>query len=627
MNRPINIVRLGDYNVRANEDVWFVIKGLDVTINKQQILSGDAAAFTTVLTTCYTDAAQAATQNIGQLSEVNCLKAAEYLATHHPVIRFDEQGDEALLQNITAECNSLSLADTAYIKFCYHLLVPYTRLLQLDAALIGGQESIQRAVFIQSLADTDFWIKPHPLKNLTDYLYLSMLGWQPGFGQYSDQLKSLYDQAVADISAVKLADKKAFSAIEQQLRQQIADFQSQVDRIAQRMKEAESGKIKNRVSQLEAYSFVSNLTHGRVLPPPVVEFIHTQLVMDLHMMLINQGLDSRIWQQLKQLLQQLVAMYQPGANLDSSHKQLPLLLQTFIEEYLQRTELSDQFVNTIAFDISQLSIGKPAEGCSRVEPLRVPDHLHGIERQVSQQLLNHSRQFKEQQWFLMRDAKGATQRCKLLFKLEQYDQLLFSNFVGQRVVATNQGDFAYLLSARHMQPLSMYGGLTRCLHNLLDQLLEGFEERFNKHLQAIENIKQERINLAREAERKAAAEKARHEAELIAKQKAAAEQQAQLEQATADLKRHARLSLDSLTLGAWVEFLAPDGSYKRAKLAVKFNATGRFVFVDENGITVADAQRDELVAQILDGSMKHLESDKKFAERLARIVTDIRTAQ
>jgi hypothetical protein len=64
--------------------------------------------------------------------------------------------------------------------------------------------------------------------------------------------------------------------------------------------------------------------------------------------------------------------------------------------------------------------------------------------------------------------------------------------------------------------------------------------------------------------------------------------------------------------------------YKKAKLAVKFAATGRFIFVDDNGITLLEAQRDELVGLMLAGTMRYLDSDKKFAERLAKVVSDIR---
>lgn len=604
-----------------------LFKGFYVNITKQQILSGDAQALQHVLVTAFVAPDQMLDSAAGDIQPDQCRLMAEAVAEQRCRIDWQTQIDASWLSQLDTLLPNASLADHAYIRFCHDVLLPYPRALQLDDALLPQQEMLWQRVFLQSLHDTAFWVKPHPLKNLTDFLYLAMLGWQPGFGQHSETWLKLYQQTIEQLEQLSPGDGKGLLKLEQDTRQQFAEQQQFLDKFTQRMKIAETGKIKNRVSQLNALLFINQLTQNKVLPSVVLEFLHTTLAAELHLLLIAQGLDSRVWQQLQQLLEKLVGMYQPGANIDSSHKQLPAVLQTFIDEYLHRSDASDDFLNNIAFDLSQLSVGKPVSGMVKATPVPIPDHLQNVEKQVSQKLLNNSKQYKENQWFLLRDESNTIQRCKLLVNLEQYNQVLFCNFVGQRSLATSHDDFAYLLSARHMQPLSMYGGLTRCLHSKLDTLLDGFEQRYLQQQQQVEQLRQARIRMAEDLQRREAAEKAKAEAEAIAKRKAEAEKQAELEKLTADMKRQARLSLDSLTLGSWVEFKEADGSYKRAKLAVKFTATGRFVFVDEDGITMADTQRDELVAMMLNGGMKQLESDKKFAERLAKIVTDIRTSQ
>jgi F-type H+-transporting ATPase subunit b len=84
-----------------------------------------------------------------------------------------------------------------------------------------------------------------------------------------------------------------------------------------------------------------------------------------------------------------------------------------------------------------------------------------------------------------------------------------------------------------------------------------------------------------------------------------------------DMKRQARLALNSLALGTWLELRDEETrEFQRLKLAVKFNATGRHVFVNEEGITIADFKRDELIDMLLQGKMKLLESDMHFADRL-----------
>jgi hypothetical protein len=111
-------------------------------------------------------------------------------------------------------------------------------------------------------------------------------------------------------------------------------------------------------------------------------------------------------------------------------------------------------------------------------------------------------------------------------------------------------------------PLSNYGVLTRCFHGKLDTLIDGFEQRYQQRQQDILAIKQARQKAEEEHLRQLAAEKARAEAQAIAKRRAELAQQAEQErkaeearlnaikqqeqqaQLEADLRRQARLTLD-----------------------------------------------------------------------------------
>ena|GEM_PF-6298232 len=598
-----------------------------MNITKTQILSGDSKALQTLLTTCFIDVEAELSTSLGNIEAQQCLVVAQAFASGELSIDWQEQSSSHLQQTIKQYIPDISLASLAYIQFCYDTLLPYTRAMQLDAALLELQQSLRQRVFLQTLAEPDFWIKPHPLKNLTDFLYLAMLGWQPGFGQHSDTFSAIYSETIEQIEAIALDDVKAISALEKQTRQRFSEQQQFLDRFSKRMIDAETGKIKNRVSQLAAIKFINQITKTCPLPNNIIQFLQGPMLNELHLLLVAKGLDAEPWKEIQQLLKHLIDMYATETGLSEQHKQLPGLLQSFIDSNLTRSEKTDDLLNNIAFDISQLSSGKTLEGTTFAQAIALPEHLSNVEKHVSQQLVTNSKQFKENQWFLLRNEQGEPVRCKLLVKLEQYNQLIFSNFVGQCSLVSSYDDFAYLLSAKHLQPLSMYGGLTRCLHSKLDSLLDGFEQRFKQRADSLETLRQARLDAAAEQARRSAAEKAKAEAEAIAKRKAAAERKAKHEQLTSDLKRQARLSFDSLALGSWLEIKEADASYKRVKLAVKFNATGRFVFVDDNGITAMEAHRDDLVAMLLNGDIKQLETDKKFADRLAKIVADMRVSE
>ena len=202
---------------------------------------------------------------------------------------------------------------------------------------------------------------------------------------------------------------------------------------------------------------------------------------------------------------------------------------------------------------------------------------------------------------------------------------MFTNFVGQKAFNKTLADFAYLLTANIARPLLQTPFTERAFSASLDILLKGFEslqqEKDAKRKDAIEKRRQlEETTLKHEA-----AEKARAEAEAFRLRQEQEQARMEVEKLAVDLRRQARLSFDSLSLGSWIEIKNEEGGgYFRAKLAVKFNATGRFVFVDQDGVTVIENQRDQLVDMVMAEKIRLLFSDETFAERLNKVVLSIR---
>ena len=141
----------------------------------------------------------------------------------------------------------------------------------------------------------------------------------------------------------------------------------------------------------------------------------------------------------------------------------------------------------------------------------------------------------------------------------------------------------------------------------------------------------EELAIQKLAEKKAEEERAAAEEMAKIKERervADIDRKKQEEAARADGRRRARLMVDSMVLGSWVERVDPvTGKAVRNKLALKFNATGRYVFVDVDGVTVADLTRDELLDMVVDKKIRMLETDSRFADRLAKVVTSIRAGR
>lgn len=605
-------------------------------ITKKHILSGDFEAFQRLLLInyCSPHASSGAT-----LSEKNCQLVADSLAEKGSII-WHEDNLKTLIDGLQQQFPQISDIDRAYIRFSFETVLVFQLAARLAPELNSSLAKLQTQLFLHSLKNKHFWLESLAVKNIADQLCMALQGWQADYGQHSDSFLSIFNSSITELSK---ADGIELNNLELSIQQQLSEQQSYIQRFADRIQAAELGRIKNQAAQYEVYRFLNSALDNKVLPQIVLSYINDELISFLHQMLATHGLQAKQWQQAQQLIKQLFALYQEGYTIKEQDKQLASQLQSLLFGEHEPDAKAQDFFNNIAFDITQLSQGKTIDDCQAAKALIIPEAIAAMEKHASQDLLQQVQNCKLGQWFLYKTEQG-TVRCQLLLNLADYQRMLLSNFVGQRVLVARYDEFAYLLSSQHLQALPNHGPLLRSFHSRLDRLITNYQTNYQQFEEAEKIVAERQKQAELLAQRQAAAEKARKEALAIAKQRAEAKRQAEQErlaaelaakqqaaaakeeQLHADLHRHARLSLDSLTLGSWAEYTDGDTT-KRIKLAVKFAATGRFVFVNDDGITELEAHRDDLVEKLISQQLRLLESDKKFADRLAKIVSDLRAPQ
>jgi flagellar biosynthesis GTPase FlhF len=283
----------------------------------------------------------------------------------------------------------------------------------------------------------------------------------------------------------------------------------------------------------------------------------------------------------------------------------------------------------------------------------MPDSLKGISTTVSASLIKKAQALQEGGWLLYRTEAGESIRCKLLAKIPDTDQLLFVNRNGLKVLQMGIEDMAYCLSAGIARQLregdffnSAWQQCVRAVLNEFEQRQEELQERKARRVEEERLREEQRVQAEldrkqQELRRIAAAGKAKAEALAIAKAKAEAEREAaeqaeqerqeraqqQLEERDrqrVEARKIARLSLDSISIGAWVEIPNADGEATKSKLAVKISSTKKYIFVDRNGLKVAQLLRDELIEMLVEGQAKILDLGENFEDRLAKVVEGLR---
>ncbi|MCP5160258.1 MAG: DUF1631 domain-containing protein [Hahellaceae bacterium] len=82
--------------------------------------------------------------------------------------------------------------------------------------------------------------------------------------------------------------------------------------------------------------------------------------------------------------------------------------------------------------------------------------------------------------------------------------------------------------------------------------------------------------------------------------------------------------VDGLRVGAWLEYHAPGEDKLRCKLAAQIRASGKYIFVNRNGIKVREFNRDELAGALAQGTMRLLEEGLLFDRALESVIGSLR---
>ncbi|MCL6415983.1 DUF1631 domain-containing protein [Aestuariirhabdus sp. Z084] len=82
--------------------------------------------------------------------------------------------------------------------------------------------------------------------------------------------------------------------------------------------------------------------------------------------------------------------------------------------------------------------------------------------------------------------------------------------------------------------------------------------------------------------------------------------------------------IDSLKVGAWVEFNESEENHFRCKLAAHIKVTGKYIFVNRTGVKVAEKTRNGLAVELRDGGMRLLDDALLFDRALESVIGNLR---
>ena len=649
-------------------------------VDKNKIIQGDSAQFNLVLRTHFLEANDNPDVRL-KPKEKNQLADGLYHLLRSDA-RWTSDNTEVLIESLEkASGLTMNPIERAEFKFNVLALTEFDSVSELDCPLNHLLAQCRHHLLINSLVEKQFLLSGHPLKKLLDFMHDNLLGFDSKFGKVLLPLYDFVTEMVKEVQKTPWNDNLGYQKLIKEAEEKINTLTERFFMIADRMMATETGHIKAQQANQTINHFLVSLLQGKKLPGDVSQVLLSQLYDELKILLVTEGAKSERWLRFSKMVKTLVMLYQPGCPIDNKTQNLwqnlPDQLEAMIKEMDINSPHLEKWLDTIRFDYFHLAQGQALTSLMDVElPLELSKQSNQLVEADAADIQS-AQSYSEGQWFLLRDAQGL-QRVYVTYKLAEFNQYLFINILGQKVAGLDAKQFSDYVGTGALSPLVKNGVCIQLYAKAVDQLLQDFYERYERFMQskkqqaelalkekaesdqrvALElKAEQQRLDQERKEQEKVAQaqreeekrllrekaklerekEKAKQEAELekqklevLAKSKALEEEKRSeatkkkrlLEEKRTELiSKQIRIALDTLSLGARIDYQSnADSAVVRAKLAVKFNATKRYVFIDHDGFTIIDATRNEIVDMILAGSVVLVDIDGRLSQDITSLV-------
>lgn len=587
-----------------------------------QMLAGDWAHLSLLLQSIYTDKQTSTTDTTASAEQLSALLAEAIIAPDHRLVDYVSEQLPAQLE--TQHYGILRFVDQLFTSYSTHCK------LHPD---ISQQLKRFRQTAAQCLLNQRYpWQAQQPLAQIINRIYAQTRGWQPELGRAAErfhhQLGVLVDAlCTTQLTTKSQADLQAFFDNEQQ----------RVSKLEQRLHAAETGALHARYAGQLSAKTLNQFMRGKQLPANVSRFLQGPWRESMRLLLVSEGQSSQSWQAMLRLTETLIWSFQPITEPTAEqrmhlHDSIAELCEQLQDHTIGLHHSSQLEAELAAIDQQHLKILKgEALEYSPFELIEHDDSMISTRASVSQTLLQKAASHVEGQWFIFNNAETPL-RAKLSLKIEQDQQLLFTNFLGIKTHQYSFEEFAYLLSSSGVTAMRNTDAFQATAEKTLQVLCE---RNLQQQQQAAEaRAKEEEQQRQQQLARKAAREKALKEAKLhIEEQKAARlkrqqeTEQQQLSDSKAQQHTDTLKKINAVTIGAMVLFYDDKMQSEQCRLAAIIQANGHYVFVNRQGIKQHSLSQSELTNKLLDGTAKIIDLGSNFDNTLEQVVNTIRAGK
>ncbi|MBO6555230.1 MAG: DUF1631 family protein [Pseudomonadales bacterium] len=547
--------------------------------------------------------------------------------------------DHGILETVAAQKTEWVLAgqDIAILHSIRDCMAMVFRLVDLEEEIAVRLRQVTPLVSADLLEDPCAPLNPgkENIFTIVDLLMDATIGWSADQGRAGEKLLMQVDEVFTGLTG----DTPDYVVLQNSLNDFLGKEKSRIQKLEERLAASESGKLRSQRGRTIAVESMNNALEGKLLTQNMVNFLKGPWHESLQLIAITKGVESDEWIRATKLTETIIWTLQPISEADlekaNAAKQrlyrimehLPGEIEDLLLAVEQGSDAAQATLETIEEDHVNIISGQELEYVDfdlfEVEGTRIAKGPA-----VSRILLKKVNNLEPGQWFTYED-NDKIARIKLVLKLEDVKQLLFTNRNGMKALEKNYDEMAYLLSSGVIKPLNH----ASVFSSTFSTIYEGLIEEHQKKLKAAKQADQE------EAEREAARQKAIEEAKALARSREEEDQRRKEEEKEKRIKKAREEAAKSenrervaeiteavanLNIGARLKLPAADGELEECKLAVRVAAADKMIFVNRTGIKVGDYTSEQLTTLLVAGEGEIDDAGVEFEDTLAQVVSKLR---
>jgi Protein of unknown function (DUF1631) len=307
----------------------------------------------------------------------------------------------------------------------------------------------------------------HPMHQLLDSIQARAIGWQARLDRVGAVLEQQVTRAVDE-------SRKWFETRSVDLAGVCSEFataaerdQARAQRMVQRIVEAEAGKAKTAAAKQVAAQMINAALEKYSAPEEIGGFLKGPWYTSAQLLLLKFGPESEQWRLMSATTETLLDSLQNVEDNSEAHRQHIFAVVTQLPKDMRRwllslhhdTEAVNESMGLVEFAHLKI-LRRQVLDLRRISPIVVESNNAPSNEQKHTAA---SSQWQQGQWFVVDTADDGIVRMQLVLKIEQTQQLLFTNLAGIKVLQLSLADFSQLFEQGKVRPLNSGASFSLCL--------------------------------------------------------------------------------------------------------------------------------------------------------------------